>query len=248
MDYESNNKDSKTGVPSSEKDASNSSDKHKYRLLGESGLVEDEEGNIYDASDIDDSDREDWMSSEEITATLFPSKPAKDQMPDWAAIYDPRYCGPSREAYIEEMTREYRRKHPHTLQTDSSQREKNEGHHSGTVDDWLKHNNISIESDGETTGDVDAAQTSSSAPIGVVFGKGSPIHSESAEESSEEEKPGAVQNPDLESKKKKHDPNNWFGLHLRTRDVVFYAIGAIALIAYFIFLIYVLISKVVDLF
>lgn len=248
MDYESNNKDSKTGVPSSEKDASNSSNKHKYRLLGESGLVEDEEGNIYDASDIDDSDREDWMSSEEITATLFPSKPAKDQMPDWAAIYDPRYCGPSREAYIEEMTREYRRKHPHTLQTDSSQREKNEGHHSGTVDDWLKHNNISIESDGETTGDVDAAKNSSSAPIGVVFGKGSHIHSESAEESSEEEKPDAVQNPDLESKKKKHDPNNWFGLHLRTRDVVFYAIGAIALIAYFIFLIYVLISKVVDLF
>ena len=248
MDYESNNKDSKTGVPSSEKDASNSSNKHKYRLLGESGLVEDEEGNIYDASDIDDSDREDWMSNEVITATLFPSKPAKDQMPDWAAIYDPRYCGPSREAYIEEMTREYRRKHPHTLQTDSSQREKNEGHHSGTVDDWLKHNNISTESDGETTGDVDAAKNSSSAPIGVVFGKGSPIHSESAEESSEEEKPGAVQNPDLESKKKKHDPNNWFGLHLRTRDVVFYAIGAIALIAYFIFLIYVLISKVVDLF
>ena len=248
MDYESNNKDSKTGVPSSEKDASNSSNKHKYRLLGESGLVEDEEGNIYDASDIDDSDREDWMSSEEITATLFPSKPAKDQMPDWAAIYDPRYCGPSREAYIEEMTREYRRKHPHTLQTDSSQRERNEGHHSGTVDDWLKHNNISIESDGETTGDVDAAQTSSSAPIGVVFGKGSPIHSESAEESSEEEKPDAVHNQDLGSKMKKHDPNNWFGLHLRTRDVVFYAIGAIALIAYFIFLIYVLISKVVDLF
>ena len=248
MDYESNNKDSKTGVPSSEKDASNSSNKHKYRLLGESGLVEDEEGNIYSASEIDDSDREDWMSSEEITATLFPSKPAKDQMPDWAAIYDPRYCGPSREAYIEEMTREYRRKHPHTLQTDSSQREKNEGHHSGTVDDWLKHNNISTNADDEVTPDIGPAPTCSSAPIGVVFGKGLPIHSESAEESSEEEKPGAVQNPDLESKKKKHDPNNWFGLHLRTRDVVFYAIGAIALIAYFIFLIYVLISKVVDLF
>lgn len=248
MDYGSNNKDSKTGVPSSEKDASNSSNKHKYRLLGESGLVEDEEGNIYDASDIDDSDREDRMSSAEITATLFPSKPAKDQMPDWAAIYDPRYCGPSREAYIEEMTREYRRKHPTKAQDNESSGNITDSQSSGVIDDWLKHNNISTESDGETTGDVDAAKNSSSAPIGVVFGKGSPIHSESAEESSEEEKPGAVQNPDLESKKKKHDPNNWFGLHLRTRDVVFYAIGAIALIAYFIFLIYVLISKVVDLF
>ena len=248
MDYGNKHKSPDAGVPPTRKDAPMTPDKHRYRLLGESGLVEDEEGNIYDASDIDDSDREDWMSSEEITATLFPSKPAKDQMPDWAAIYDPRYCGPSREAYIEEMTREYRRKHPHTLQTDSSQREKNEGHHSGTVDDWLKHNNISIESDGETTGDVDAAQTSSSAPIGVVFGKSASILSESSEESSKEENPESGQSQDSESKKKKHDPNNWFGLHLRTRDVVFYAIGAIALIAYFIFLIYVLISKVVDLF
>lgn len=248
MDYGNKHKSPDAGVPPTRKDAPESSHKRRYRLLGESGLVEDEEGNIYDASEIDDSDREDWMSSEEITATLFPSKPAKDQMPDWAAIYDPRYCGPSREAYIEEMTREYRRKHPHTLQTDSSQREKNEGHHSGTVDDWLKHNNISIESDGETTGDVDAAQTSSSAPIGVVFGKSASILSESSEESSKEENPESGQSQDSESKKKKHDPNNWFGLHLRTRDVVFYAIGAIALIAYFIFLIYVLISKVVDLF
>ena len=248
MDYGNKHKSPDAGVPPTRKDAPMTPDKRRYRLLGESGLVEDEEGNIYDASDIDDSDREDWMSSEEITATLFPSKPAKDQMPDWAAIYDPRYCGPSREAYIEEMTREYRRKHPHTLQTDSSQREKNEGHHSGTVDDWLKHNNISTESDGETQGDVDAAKTSSSAPIGVVFGKSASIHSESSEESSKEENPESGQSQDLESKKKKHDPNNWFGLHLRTRDVVFYAIGAIALIAYFIFLIYVLISKVVDLF
>lgn len=248
MDYGNKHKSPDAGVPPTRKDAPMTPDKRRYRLLGESGLVEDEDGNIYSASEIDDSGNGGRLSSEEITATLFPSKPAKDQMPDWAAIYDPRYCGPSREAYIEEMTREYRRKHPHTLQTDSSQREKNEGHHSGTVDDWLKHNNISIESDGETTGDVDAAKNSSSAPIGVVFGKGSPIHSESVEESSEEEKPDEVHNQDLESKMKKHDPNNWFGLHLRTRDVVFYAIGAIALIAYFIFLIYVLISKVVDLF
>ena len=146
------------------------------------------------------------------------------------------------------MTREYRRKHPTKAQDNESSSNITNSQSSGVIDDWLKHNNISTESDGETPGDVDAAHTSSSAPIGVVFGKGSPIHSESAEESSEEEKPGAVQDPDLESKKKKHDPNNWFGLHLRTRDVVFYAIGAIALIAYFIFLIYVLISKIVDLF
>ena len=248
MDYGNKHKSPDAGVPPTRKDAPEYSHKRRYRLLGESGLVEDEDGNIYSASEIDDSDREDWMSSEEITATLFPSKPAKDQMPDWAAIYDPRYCGPSREAYIEEMTREYRRKHPTIAQENDCGGNTADSQNSGIIDEWLKHNNVSTESDGEITGDVDAAKNSSSAPIGVVFGQGSPIHSESAEESSEEEKPDAVHNQDLGSKMKKHDPNNWFGLHLRTRDVVFYAIGAIALIAYFIFLIYVLISKVVDLF
>ncbi len=248
MDYGNKHKSPDAGVPPTRKDAPMTPDKHRYRLLGESGLVEDEEGNIYDASDIDDSDREDWMSSEEITATLFPSKPAKDQMPDWAAIYDPRYCGPSREAYIEEMTREYRRKHPTIAQENDCGGNTADSQNSGIIDEWLKHNNVSTESDGETQGDIDAAQTSSSAPIGVVFGKSASILSESSEESSKEENPESGQSQDSESKKKKHDPNNWFGLHLRTRDVVFYAIGAIALIAYFIFLIYVLISKVVDLF
>ena len=52
MDYGNKHKSPDAGVPSSEKDASNSSHKRRYRLLGESGLVEDEEGNIYDASDI----------------------------------------------------------------------------------------------------------------------------------------------------------------------------------------------------
>lgn len=248
MDYGNKHKSPDAGVPPTRKDAPEYSHKRRYRLLGESGLVEDEDGNIYSASEIDDSDREDWMSSEEITATLFPSKPAKDQMPDWAAIYDPRYCGPSREAYIEEMTREYRRKHPTIAQENDCGGNTADSQNSGIIDEWLKHNNVSTESDGEITGDVDAAKNSSSAPIGVVFGQGSPTHSESAKESSEEEKPDAVHNQDLGSKMKKHDPNNWFGLHLRTRDVVFYAIGAIALIAYFIFLIYVLISKIVDLF
>ena len=40
-------------------------------------------------------------------------------MPDWAAIYDPRYCGPSREAYIEEMTRQYQLRHAGMMRSDS---------------------------------------------------------------------------------------------------------------------------------
>ena len=84
------------------------SKRHSYRLLGESGLVEDEKGNIYNASDIDDfDDSEQRPSPETIAAQLFPPSSGKPKHPDWAAIYDPRYCGPSREAYIDEMERRY---------------------------------------------------------------------------------------------------------------------------------------------
>ena len=65
MDYGNKHKSPDAGVPPTRKDAPITPDKHRYRLLGESGLVEDEDGNIYSASEIDDSDREDWMSSEE---------------------------------------------------------------------------------------------------------------------------------------------------------------------------------------
>ncbi len=81
-------------------------------MLGESGLVEDEEGNILDASDLSDPyslshQPASGITSEEISARLFtPSK--KNKQPDWVAMYDPRYCGPSLEAYVEEMEKKYR--------------------------------------------------------------------------------------------------------------------------------------------
>ena len=84
---------------------------HTYRLLGESGLVEDEEGNIYNASDISDpySLTKERVATPTFTSYVTPSSdmPGRSNEPDWAAIYDPRYCGPSREDYINRMHSEY---------------------------------------------------------------------------------------------------------------------------------------------
>ena len=92
-----------------------------YRLLGESGLVEDEEGNVFSASEfLDPSEREQLAVSDTFYAS--PPDAGTEKMPDWAAIYDPRYCGPSREAYIEEMTRKYRLKMAGEKQTDSEEK------------------------------------------------------------------------------------------------------------------------------
>ena len=89
-------------------------DGHVYTALGESGLVQDEEGNIYNASEIYD---------DEVTNSLYGQSPLPDsfkkssfvsQLDDksnpayWYFYYDERYCGPSREAYAEQMALRYR--------------------------------------------------------------------------------------------------------------------------------------------
>ena len=86
-------------------------DGHTYRLLGESGLVEDEEGDIYSTSEIFGYEDEDeksasgsTSSSHSTSSSFFSSKPTH---PDWYAMYDPRYCGPSREDWINEMEKRY---------------------------------------------------------------------------------------------------------------------------------------------
>ena len=104
-------KPDKTNVPSINEETSDTPNEHTYRLLGESGLVEDEEGNLYNASDLTDvysltkPEPDTSPSTQSDSSSFFTSK--KPKQPDWYAIYDPRYCGPSREAYVEEMERRY---------------------------------------------------------------------------------------------------------------------------------------------
>lgn len=81
-------------------------DEKKYHGLGESGILVDEDGNWVD--DPCDSHHE------EKPATPPPSTPVqpisfidKTDPAYWDFYYDERYCGPSREVYIERMVKQY---------------------------------------------------------------------------------------------------------------------------------------------
>ena len=79
--------------------------REKYHGLGESGILVDEDGNWVD---------EPWEGNEEVTqtpstATIAPPSFDTDKSDPayWAFYYDERYCGPSREAYVERMVKQY---------------------------------------------------------------------------------------------------------------------------------------------
>ena len=84
----------------SNNDTQNSEEKKvpKYKFLGESGLVEDEDGNIFSASEIDTNYEEPVRKTEDKSDPEY-----------WYYEYNPRYCGPSREAYMERMARAHAR-------------------------------------------------------------------------------------------------------------------------------------------
>lgn len=256
--------DTKAHVASGDENPSSNSSRSKYRLLGESGLVEDDEGNVFSASETDDSEGGDVLSSSEISSRLFPAKPENDKMPDWAAIYDPRYCGPSREAYIEEMERRYKSRQAGNCPSQADNTNNGGGesnndysNHVDTTKDTSGHINddASVKSNKTNGSDVRDTKEKESAPwvttpwaIGTMGVATSSVGTESSEAASKGGKAASEDDQKFAPKKSKHDPNNWFGLHLRTKDVVFYFIGAVLLIAYFIFLIYILIKDIAKLF
>ena len=96
--------------PASDENNTDSANTPKYRVLGESGMVEDEDGNMYSVTEI-------YGPPEPVdTSSLFTSQSKfagtsmyenKTSPAYWDYIYDPRYCGPSRSAYVEEMVRRY---------------------------------------------------------------------------------------------------------------------------------------------
>ena len=96
-----------------------SPNKPKYRVLGESGLVEDEDGEVYNASEIDDLFPEEKPAPQEKAAgssntSAFRSFGVSSALDDktnpayWYYYYDERFCGPSREDYMEKMAAKYR--------------------------------------------------------------------------------------------------------------------------------------------
>ena len=244
MAYNNQNK----GGSSSNEMSSESSLPPGFRSLGESGLVEDEEGNVYSASDfLDPSEREQLA---DVANSFFP--PANDsstpKMPDWAAIYDPRYCGPSREAYIEEMTRQYQLRHAGMMWSDSV----SEQHPAEKSVSTPKSTPSAPSFPGEESSSSDEEsffpdeesffpdEESSSPDAETFFPDEEPSSSDAASSSSDAENPS----PDNAGVGSGARPF----FHISRKALVFYIIGAILLLVYFCFLIYRLISLIIHLF
>ena len=81
---------------------------HTYRMLGESGLWEDEEGNLYSPSELEGYEPMDPAIREKISERLknfgvLADLDDKTNPSYWHFYYDPRYCGPDPEAWMEKM-------------------------------------------------------------------------------------------------------------------------------------------------
>ena len=100
---------------SSDKEKEKAPHKPIYRNLGESGLVVDEYGEIYDVTDIcGDEEPEKPALSEPVSkdskkSSFVSSLDDKANPAYWYHYYDERYCGCSREEYMEKMAEQYRR-------------------------------------------------------------------------------------------------------------------------------------------
>lgn len=217
----------KKGGSSSNEKSSESSLPPGFRSLGESGLVEDEEGNVYSASDfLDPSEREQLA---DVANSFFPpaDDSSKPKMPDWAAIYDPRYCGPSREAYIEEMTRQYQLRHAGMMRSDSVSEQ---------------HQAEESVSTPKSTPSAPSFpdEESSSSDEESFFPDEESFFPDDEPSSSDAENPS----PDNAGVESENRPL----FHISRKALVFYIIGAILLLVYFCFLIYRLLSLAIHLF
>lgn len=265
MAYNNQNK----GGSSSNEKSSESSLPPGFRSLGESGLVEDEEGNVYSASDfLDPSEREQLA---DVANSFFPpaDDSSKPKMPDWAAIYDPRYCGPSREAYIEEMTRQYQLRHAGMTQPDSvSEQHPAEvsvstpkstpsassfpGEESSSSDEEsFFPDEESFFPDDESFFPDEEPSSPNEEPSSPVAESSSPDEDSffpDEESSSPEAEPSAPETDYPSSDNAGASSKNRPLFHISRKALVFYIIGAILLLVYFCFLIYRLISLIIHLF
>lgn len=89
---------------------------HDYHMLGESGLMEDEDGNIVSPAEAYGIEEVKFPTDPNSVFSAFRKSSFVSQLDDksnpayWYYDYDPRYCGPDREAWAEEMALRHRKK------------------------------------------------------------------------------------------------------------------------------------------
>lgn len=87
-----------------------------YHMLGESGLMEDEDGNIVSPAEAYGIEEVEFPTDPNSVFNAFKKSSFVSQLDDksnpayWYYDYDPRYCGPNREAWAEEMALKHRKK------------------------------------------------------------------------------------------------------------------------------------------
>ena len=90
---------------------------HDYHMLGESGLMEDEDGNIVSPAEAYGIEEVKFPTDPNSAFNAFRKSSFVSSLDDksnpayWYYDYDPRYCGPDREAWAEEMALKHRKKH-----------------------------------------------------------------------------------------------------------------------------------------
>ncbi len=88
-----------------------------YHMLGESGLMEDEDGNIVSPAEAYGIEEVKFPTDPNSVFNAFKKSSFVSQLDDksnpayWYYDYDPRYCGPDREAWAEEMALKHRKEH-----------------------------------------------------------------------------------------------------------------------------------------
>ncbi|MCR5193344.1 MAG: hypothetical protein K6D59_08575 [Bacteroidales bacterium] len=189
---------------------------HTYRLLGESGLVEDEEGNILNASDLSDPyTSHEQPSSETGKVSWMNPSPGKTAPSLWD--YDPRYCGPDPYTWLEERWKQHKESSSHVNQ-ENPRNPAEETTASATTSQRDK-----------TTFEAQSAQKEVSA-------------SDNKPQSTSDNKPQST------SDNSNPVPKPQVKIHLTKGTIIFLAIGTVAFIAYFIFLIITLVEQIARLF
>ena len=110
--YDGTNNAGTNGVEAAGDQQEKAADGHVYTSLGESGLVQDEEGNIYGADEIygPSEPQDDAVSNRFKNFGIASVLDDKTNPAYWYYIYDERYCGMSREEYCEMMAARYRQR------------------------------------------------------------------------------------------------------------------------------------------
>lgn len=227
MNSDETNKDGQQNIPPTGGESSAPPPKHTYRILGESGLAEDEEGNLYNASDLSDPNS---LPKEKPTwKNPFAKVPDNPKHPDWVANYDPRYCGPSLEDYINRMEDEYQKRQSLAESSPSQPTTV-----SASSDSSASMSPTELPHDDAPSEEIDEEFLTDISDEASADKWHEALSTEINQEAS---------TSDSETKTQNH-----FVVHYSRRTIIFYIIGAVVLLLFFIFLIWQLIRQIIHLF